>query len=185
MHLKDSELEEKTLKENVIFDGRIIQVREDDVILPNMQKAKREVAYHHGGVCVVPVTDGDEIIMVRQFRYPYKEIIYEIPAGKLEKGEDPYGAGMRELEEEAGVTADKLESLGKFYPTPGYCSEIIYMYLAENLSKSQQHLDEDEFLDVYRFKIKDAVRMIMDGEITDGKTQTAILKVAMKRGIRL
>ncbi len=176
-------LEEKTLKENVIFSGKIITVNCDEVLLPNGKTSKREVAYHHGGVCVVPLTKDGELLFVRQFRYPYREVVLELPAGKLEKGEDPYQAGLRELGEEAGVTTDEMVSLGKFYPTPGYCSEIIYLYLAENLTVTGQHLDEDEFLNVEKMPLKKALEMVMSGEIVDGKTQTAILKTAMLKGV--
>ena len=178
-------LEEKTLKENVMFEGRIFTVRKDDVELPNGHRSIREAAYHNGGVCVAPLTADDELIMVRQFRYPYKEVILELPAGKLEKGEDPYDAGMRELEEETGFVTDKMESLGKFYPTPGYCSEIIHLYYADNLEFRKQNLDEDEFLDVERIKLEEAVRMVMNGEIRDGKTQTIVLKLALIKGVKI
>ncbi|MBR2315273.1 MAG: NUDIX hydrolase [Clostridia bacterium] len=178
-------LKEKTLKENTIFEGRVIAVRKDEVELPNGHKSIREVVYHNGGVCVAPLTTDNELIMVRQFRYPYKEVILELPAGKLEKGEDPYDAGMRELEEETGFVTDKMESLGKFYPTPGYCSEIIHLYYADNLQYKKQNLDEDEFLDVERIKLEDAVRMVMNGEIKDGKTQTIVLKLALIKGVKI
>ena len=178
-------LEEKTIRENIIFEGKIFTVRKDDVELPDGNKAIREVAYHNGGVCVAPLTEDNELIMVRQFRYPYMEVISELPAGKLEKGEDPYDAGMRELEEETGYAAEKMESLGKFYPTPGYCSEVIHLYYADKLQYKQQKLDEDEFLDVERIKLEDAVRMVMNGEIRDGKTQTIILKLALIKGVKI
>lgn len=177
------ELEEKTLKENVIYSGKIITVNCDEALLPNGRTAKREVVYHHGGVCVVPLTKDGELLFVRQFRYPYREVVLELPAGKLEKGEDPYEAGLRELGEEAGVTTEKMQSLGRFYPTPGYCSEIIHIYLAEELIVTKQHLDEDEFLNVEKIPLKKAVEMVMNGEIVDGKTQTAILKTAMLKGV--
>ena len=178
-------LEEKTLSENVMFEGRIFTVRKDEVELPNGHKSVREVAYHNGGVCVAPFTADNELIMVRQFRYPYREVILELPAGKLEKDEDPYDAGMRELEEETGFVTDKMKSLGKFYPTPGYCSEIIHLYYADNLEFRKQRLDEDEFLNVERIKLEDAVRMVMNGEIKDGKTQTIVLKLALIKGVKI
>lgn len=176
-------LEEKTLKENVIFSGKIITVNCDEALLPNGKTSKREVVYHHGGVCVVPLTKEGELLFVKQFRYPYREVILELPAGKLEKNENPYEAGLRELGEEVGVTTDEMISLGKFYPTPGYCSEIIHIYLAENLTVTGQHLDDDEFLDVEKIPLEKALKMVMSGEIVDGKTQTAILKTAMLKGV--
>lgn len=176
-------LEEKTLKENVIFSGKIITVNCDEALLPNGKTSKREVVYHHGGVCVVPLTKNGELLFVKQFRYPYREVVLELPAGKLEKNENPYEAGLRELGEEVGVTTDEMISLGKFYPTPGYCSEIIHIYLAENLTVTGQHLDDDEFLDVEKIPLEKALKMVMSGEIVDGKTQTAILKTAMLKGV--
>lgn len=169
---------EKTLKTNMIFEGKIITVHVDDIELPDGSKAFREVVEHSGGVCVVPLTDEGEIMMVRQYRYPFKKQLLEIPAGKLEKGEDPLEAGKRELEEECGVIAEKVISLGTVYPTVAYCSEVIYMYAAAGLTKTQQHLDEGEFLGVEKVKFEDAVDMIMKGEICDAKTVAAILKTA-------
>lgn len=179
------ELYEKTLKENEIFGGRIITVNRDEIELPNGKKSIREVVYHHGGVCVAPLTDEGDLIFVRQFRYPYREVLLELPAGKLEKGEDPYEAGLRELGEEAGVTTKKMLSLGKFYPTPGYCSETIHLYFAENLIVTGQHLDEGEFLNVEKIPLKKALEMVMNGEIVDGKTQAAVMKIAFLKGVTL
>ena len=139
--------------------------------------AKRELVDHNGGVGIVAITDKDEILMVRQFRAPYKETIYEIPAGKLEKNEDPQKAGERELEEECGVTAENIFELGKIYPTPGYCSEIIHIYGATNLKESKQMLDECEFLDVYRIPLEKAFEKCMNGEFKDAKTIIGIMKI--------
>ena len=169
---------EKTLNVNNIFDGKIINVHVDDVELDNGEKSIREVVEHSGGVCVIPITDEDELLMVRQFRYPFSRELIEVPAGKLEKGEDPLAAGVRELEEECGVVADKIISLGEIYPTVAYCSEIIYMFAATGLHKTHQHLDEGEFLGVEKIKFQQALTMVMSGEIRDAKTVAAILKAA-------
>lgn len=169
-------LEETTVKETYAFNGRIINVRVDDILLPDGKPANREIVEHNGGVTVVAVTDDNEILMVRQFRYPYKKVILEIPAGKLEKGEDPRDAGIRELKEETGATAESFEFLGEIYPSPGYTEEIIHLYLAKNLSFSEQKLDEDEFLTVEKVPIEDAVKMVQKGEIPDAKTQIGILR---------
>lgn len=173
---------EKTLKVNTVFEGKIITVHVDDIELDDGSKAFREVVEHSGGVCVVPLTDEDEIIMVRQYRYPFKRELLEIPAGKLERGENPLEAAKRELEEECGIVAEKVISLDTIYPTVAYCSEIIYMYAAKNFTKTAQHLDEGEFLGVEKIKINDAVAMIMNGEICDAKTVAAILKTAKLLG---
>ena len=117
------------------------------------------------------------MFFVRQFRYPYKRVLLELPAGKLEKGEDPLDAGKRELQEECGVTADTIIPMGTVYPTVAYCSEIIYLYAAKGLKKTNQKLDEGEFLSVEKIKITDAVDMVMKGEISDSKTVALILKV--------
>lgn len=173
---------EKTLKCNTVFEGKIITVHVDDIELDDGSKAFREVVEHSGGVCVVPLTDEGEIIMVRQYRYPFKRELLEIPAGKLERGEDPLEAAKRELEEECGVVAEKVISLGEIYPTVAYCSEIIYMYAAKSFKKTAQHLDEGEFLGIEKVKLQDAVDMIMGGEIRDAKTVAAILKTARLLG---
>lgn len=169
-------LDETTVNQNYVFNGRIINVRVDDILLPNGKPANREIVEHNGGVTVVAVTDDNEILMVKQFRYPYKKVILEIPAGKLEVGEDPKEAAIRELKEETGATAESFELLGEIYPSPGYTEEVIHLYMAKSLSFSEQKLDEDEFLTVEKISLEDAVKMIQNGEIPDGKTQIGILR---------
>lgn len=169
---------EKTLSTKDIFKGKVFSVHVDDIELPDGSRSFREIVEHSGGVCVAAVTDEDELFFVRQFRYPYKKVLLELPAGKLEKGEDPLDAGKRELQEECGVVAEEFVSMGTVYPTVAYCSEIIYLYAAKNLSLTKQNLDEGEFLGVEKIKISDAVKMVMDGEISDSKTVALILKVA-------
>ena len=167
---------EKTLSSKEVFDGKIIRVCHDEVLLENGEKAMREVVHHNGGVCVLPLLDNGDVIFVKQFRYPYKEEVLELPAGKLNKGEDSLESGIRELKEETGATAQKFTDLGKLYPTPGYCGEIISMYLAEGLSFGDQNLDDDEFLDVVKISLDEAVKMVLENKIYDSKTQTALLK---------
>lgn len=174
-------LEEKTVNKNYVYNGKIINVRRDDAERPDGKPCIREVVEHPGGVCVAALTDKDELIFVRQFRYPYMEVIPELPAGKLEKGEDPFESGKRELEEEAGCVADDYRDMGKFYPSPGYCGEIIHLYAAKNLHYTKQNLDEGEFLDVEKIPLEKAVDMVLDNEIRDGKTQTLVLKVKALR----
>lgn len=173
---------EKTLSTEEIFNGRILKLHRDTVELENGQQASREVIEHSGGVCVLPITDKNEIIFVRQFRYPFKTVLLEIPAGKRENGEDPLQCGTRELKEEIGATAEKITPLGKLYPTVAYDTEIIYMYMAEGLTISEQHLDADEFVDIIRIPFDKAVEMVMNDEIPDSKTQLAILKAKILRG---
>lgn len=172
---------ERTTATKYEFKGRILNTRVDDVLLPDGSESKREIIEHSGGVGVIALTDDDRICLVRQYRHPYGEIIYEIPAGKLESGEDPLACGKRELSEEAGYTAENWQSLGVVYPTPAYCSEKIYVYLATNLTKGDSHLDQGEFVESVTLPLKEGVQMVMSGEIKDAKTQIAILKVlAMK-----
>ena len=185
--MKNNELYEK-LKETKtgreeIFTGHIVHLVRDSVRLPNGAPATREVCLHNGAVCVVPVTDEGEIIMERQFRYPFDEVIWEIPAGKLDSaGEDVLSAAKRELREETGYTAEKFTFLGDLYPSPAILSEKIAMYLATGLRKGEQELDEDEFLDVVKVPFAEVVDMILRGEIPDAKTQTAVLKAKILLG---
>ncbi|MBQ8504593.1 MAG: NUDIX hydrolase [Clostridia bacterium] len=171
-------MEEKTLSEKNIFEGKIIRVHVDDIELPDGSRSKREVVEHSGGVCVAALSENEELFFVRQYRYPFKRELLELPAGKLEKGENPMEAGIRELEEECGVNADKVISMGTVYPTVAYCSEIIYLFLATGLHLVNQHLDEGEFLSVEKIPLRDAVKMVMAGEISDSKTVALVLKVA-------
>ena len=178
------ELKEVQVGREEIFDGAIVHLVRDTVTIPNGAKATREVCLHHGAVCVVPLTDNGEIIMERQFRYPFDKVLWEIPAGKLDKDEfDHLEAAKRELREETGYTAEKFTCIGDIYPSPAILSESIRMYIAEELKKGEQDLDEDEFLYVEKVPFDEVVRMILEGEITDGKTQAAVLKTKLLRGL--
>ena len=172
-------LTEKTKSQEYMFKGRIINLRRDVAILPDGSEAGREVVEHNGGVCVLPLTENNEIIFVKQFRYPYMEELLEIPAGKRDgKDEDPLCCGIRELKEETGAESDNFVFLGELYPSPGYVNEVIYMYYADNLTYGECNPDEDEFLDLVKIPFDKAVEMVVSGEIKDAKTQAAILKVA-------
>lgn len=173
---------ETPLEQEYKYKGRIINLRVDKARLPNGAEAGREVVEHPGGVCVAALTEDNCLLFVRQFRYPYGEVLLELPAGKLDKGEDPLEAGKRELKEETGASARRYESLGRLYPSPGYCGEIIHLYFARDLSFGEMNPDEDEFLEVEKIPLEEAVRMVMDNEIPDAKTQTAVLKVYGKMG---
>ncbi len=169
-------LEETKLSSEEIFDGVAIHLYRDEILLPNGNKGVREVIRHPGAVCVLPITENGEIIFVNQFRYALNKVTLEVPAGKLEKGEDPMEAALRELSEETGITANKIEPLGALYTTPALIDEIIYMYIATDLKEGKQHLDEDEFVNTIRIPLEKAVKMVMNGEIKDSKTQLMILK---------
>ena len=176
-------LTEKTLDSKTIFEGKIIRFKKDTVQLENGVQASREVVMHPGGVCVIAMTEQQEVLMVRQFRYPYNKVLLEIPAGKLNYGEDPRTCGIRELEEETGAKAESFSYLGCMFPTPAYLDEVIHMYLAAGLSFGKQHLDEDEFLTVEKIPLTELVEQVMNDEIPDAKTQIALLKTARMLGI--
>ena len=170
-------LNEQPLSADYKYRGRIINLRVDTALLPNGSSATREVVEHPGGVCVAALTEDGCLLFVRQFRYPYQKVLLELPAGKLDPGEDPLEAGKRELREETGAEAARYESLGELYPSPGYCGEIIHLYAATGLTFGQMSPDEDEFLEVEKIPLEEAARMVLDNEIADAKTQAAVLKV--------
>jgi len=171
---------EKKISREDIFSGRVFNIHVDTIRLPNDAISTREVVEHHGGVSILALDDDDNIMMVRQFRYGADDIFLEIPAGKLEFGEDPAQCGIRELREETGMNAAEYKFLAKMYPTPAYCSECIHIYLARGLTPAAggQNLDDGEFLQVERVPFAEALRMCMNGEITDAKTLVAIFKYA-------
>lgn len=171
---------EETLSKEYIYKGKIINLRKDEARLPDGNCALSEVVEHPGGVCVAALTENNEVLFVRQFRYPYSEVVLEIPAGKRNSvTEDPLSCGKRELREETGATAETFRFLGELYPSPGYCGEIIYMYAAKGLSFGKTDMDDDEFLEPERIPLDKAIEMIMSGEIKDAKTQAAVLKLKM------
>jgi ADP-ribose pyrophosphatase len=170
------QFKEKTVKKNYIHKGKILNLRRDDIVLPNGNPAIREVIEHTGGSAVVCERDG-KILLVKQFRYPYGKEIWEIPAGKLNQGEDPEETAIRELEEEGGIVAKRVEKLFDIYPSPAYTDEIIRIYRAVEIEDGKIHLDEDEFL-TQRWVEKEKVKkMIENGEINDAKTVIALLAV--------
>ncbi len=172
------ELSEKSLSTTKVFDGRLLQVYADRVQLPDGSTSGREYIRHPGGVGIVALTDDGQVLLVRQFRYPYGEVVTEIPAGKRDPGEEPLTTARRELEEETGMQAACFKPLGAMYPSPGYTDEVDYLYLATGLRPTHAHPDEDEFLDVVSMPLEDALNGVLDGTIPDAKTQIALLKVA-------
>ena len=170
------DLFEKTLSVNDIFHGRIIYVHTDTVELPDGKTAARELIAHPGGVGVIAVDDDRQVFMVSQYRIAARSMMLEIPAGKLEYGENPLECGKRELIEETGYKAEEFTHLGAYYATPGYCEEVLNIYLARGLSVVGQNLDEGEFLNVKKYDLDELYRMVMDNEIHDAKTAIAILK---------
>ena len=168
---KQMDLTERTLRREDKFNGRILTVHVDTVTLPNGETALREVADHPGGVAVLALDGENNVLTVTQYRYPFGKPLLEIPAGKLDHpGEDPYAAGLRELEEETGAVPGIYEPLGRILPSPGCYGETLM---------SEQHLDEDEFLNVERVPFDEMVRRCLDGEIEDAKTVAAVLKAKL------
>lgn len=167
-------LKEQTLEEHVIYQGKIITVKNDKVLLPNNKESFREKICHPGGACVLAIKD-EKVLLIKQFRYAYDQVIYEIPAGKLEKGEDPLLAAKRELKEETGYIADQLKPLFTIYPTPGYTDEKLYLYLAKDLKEGECCPDEDEFVTRVWIDKKEAFKMAQEGTINDAKTLIALL----------
>lgn len=172
-------LEEKTLKSITCYHGIIVNTRLDQAELPDGSLALREVVEHPGGVAVLPLEADGTVWCVRQFRYPFSELLLEIPAGKLEKGEDPEPAARRELSEETGLEAGRLEYLGKQYASPGYCGEVLHVYLARGLHRGEAHLDDGEFLNVEKHTLDELVGLALTDRLPDVKTAVAVLKTRM------
>lgn len=177
--INEEKLIEKQKSSELIYDGKVLHLYKDDIILPDGSEGMREYCKHNGGVCVLPLTDEGEVICVRQYRYAHGKVTIEIPAGKLEAGErdDLRAAALRELREETGAECKELIYLGEMYPSPALLSEVIYMYFARGLSFGDQDLDEDEFLECERIPFDRMIEMIEKGEILDAKTQIAALRV--------
>ncbi len=172
-------LEEKTLSSQTLYEGKIVKLMLDEAELPNGNTAKREVVKHPGGVAIAALTSENELLFVRQYRYPFKEVVLELPAGKLEKGTTPLENGKRELLEETGAVGYNYISLGAQMVSPGFCTEVVHLYMCRVERFEKQQLDDDEFVNVERIPIDKAVEMVLNNQIFDGKTQTAVLKAAM------
>lgn len=172
------ELNEKTLTSRLVYDGGLLKVYYDTVELINGRTSWREVIRHPGAVVMVPVDDEGNVYLERQFRYPYDRVIIEVPAGKLEWGEDPDDACRRELKEEIGAEAARWDKAGEMLPTPGYCDELQHVYLARGLTFGDRHLDADEFLEVFKVPFREALDMAADGRIQDCKTIAALYRAA-------
>lgn len=167
---------EKKLDSSVEYQGKILSVRRDTVELVNGRQAEREVVDHRGAVAIVPVDEKGRVLLVRQYRYPVLSMMTEIPAGKLDPGEDPLDCAKRELSEETGAEAEEMIFMGAMYPTPGFCNELLHFYLARGLKFGQTHPDEDEFVEVQWLPLEEVYGMIMNNEIRDMKTVAGVLK---------
>ena len=178
------DLTERMESSQTIFEGHIVKLTVDQVRLPDGKEAQREVVFHPGGVAVLALDGEERVYLVRQYRYPIRQLLLELPAGKLDHGqEDPIEGARRELAEETGLEAEEWTYLGHILASPGFCTEDLHMYLARGLTRKEQHLDEDEFLDVVIIPFSELVGQVMDGTITDAKTVAAALKAKVLLGL--
>lgn len=175
--MKDSyKLVEAKISSKEIFNGRLLHMFFDEARLPDGNTSTREWIKHPGAAAVLPVYENGDVMLVKQFRYPVKQIFYEVPAGKIDSGEQPEITAGRELKEEAGLMCGKMEYLGHFYPGIGYSDEIIHLYIAWDIKQTEQGSDEDEFVINHRLPFKEAVKMAHHGEISDGKTMITLMR---------
>lgn len=170
------DLVERTVESQTIFQGKIVKVLLDQAELPNGKLASREVVLHPGGVAILPLDENGMVTLVQQYRYPFHQVLLELPAGKLDQGEDHKVAAVRELEEETGYQAKTLTYMGCILASPGFCNEKLHMYLAQGLTQRENHPDEDEFLNIVKLPFAKLVEQVMDGTIEDAKTVAATLK---------
>lgn len=169
---------ERTVEQRPVFQGRIFTAYNDRVEIPGGKLTTREYVSHHGGVCCAALNDRGELAFVRQYRYAYGQVVTELPAGKLEPGELPEETIRREIREEIGALCTDWQDMGKLYPTPGYCNEVIHLYACRIESIGEQSPDEDECLEVEYIPLEKAVEMVMAGQLPDSKTQVLVLKLA-------
>lgn len=180
MQTMDKLTEQKTDSKE-IFKGKVVHLFLDTVMLPDGRSATREVVRHPGAVAIIAVNNQGKLLLVRQYRYPLGKIIYEIPAGKLEPGENPYDSALRELEEETGYQCGKIEEIASFYSSPGFSDELLTIYYTDTLKPGKQHLDDDEFLDVSAVELDEARKMVKDHRIADAKSVYAVQHMLLVR----
>jgi ADP-ribose pyrophosphatase len=173
--MSDESLVEKQVSSESIYQGRVVKLSVDTVQLPNGETSKRELITHPGAVAIVPLDAAGNIIMVRQYRYAAKKVLLELPAGTLNPGENPDLCADRELQEETGLKAGKLEKLGGIYVAPGYSTEYIHLYLATDLQESRLDMDEDEFIEVETVPLSTTFELIREGVINDGKSISGLM----------
>ena len=168
-------MEEKTSSSEIVFQGKLLDVRRDIVILPNGANGIREWIKHPGAVCCIPILPNGKIALIRQYRYSVRKMMIELPAGKLDKNEAPEDCAIRELEEEIGYKANKITFLTNIHPAIGFANEKMWIYYAEDLEKTNQKLDSDEFIEIIPTKLEDALKMVWNGSITDVKTMIGLI----------
>lgn len=172
------DLYEKTLKEELVYQGDYLTIVNSTVELPNGKQAKRDMIKHPGAVAILAFIDDERILMVEQFRKPLEKVLLEIPAGKISAGEDPLQCAKRELEEETGYKSEAFEYLGKFAPAPGFCDEYIHIFKATELVSGKACCDDDEFINVKIYSIKEIKNMIKEGKIEDAKTMASLIYIS-------
>lgn len=173
------ELKETTVSQKTVYDGLVVKIRVDEVTLQDGSPARREVIEHPGAVAVFPMDDEGNVILVRQFRYAVGEPVLELPAGKLEPGEDPYDSALRELEEETGLQPKTVIPMGMCYSSPGILGERLYLYFAKDLVQADSHPDEGEFVEIVRMPYGELMDLARQGEIKDGKTLAGLFKASL------
>jgi len=165
----------KVIKKEKIFEGVVFDVEVDQILYDSGNESVREIIIHNGGAVVLPITNDGKLILVKQFRYPFQKFLIESPAGKLEKGEDPYECAARELTEETGYSSKSITKLGEIYTTPGFCDEILHLYLATNLTAGSHNREEGEYgMETFEYSLDEVDEMIKTGQIVDAKTITII-----------
>lgn len=170
---------EKTIDEDIIYDGKIVKLTLQNVLLPDGRKAKREIVRHCGGVAIIAFKNKDTVLLVEQYRKPIDKMLLEIPAGKIENGEDIEACGIRELEEETGYKSKKITYVGKIVTSPGFADEYIYIYRADELFKGRDDIgDADEFINIHEVPISEIKKMIKNGDIIDAKTICAFMQIS-------
>lgn len=173
-------MREKKISSKEVFKGQVLDVFDDEIELPDGRHSHREVIRHCQAAAILAFNDKGEVLLEDQFRYPYDSILTEIPAGKADPNEDPITTARRELEEETGYQAKQMEELGLFYPSVGYTDEVIHLFVASDLVKTHQHLDEGEYLSYYFLPLKEVLKKAKNGEINDGKTIAALFYYLLK-----
>jgi ADP-ribose pyrophosphatase len=172
--------QEITLHSRRIYEGKIINLRVDTVELPSGKETKREIVEHAGCTAIVAIDSGKEVLLVRQYRKPVEKMLLEIPAGGIDPGEEPIECARRELEEETGFSAERWEHLATFYTSPGFCTELMYLYLATELKPSKRDADDDEHIEVVRVPLKKTLELIASGEVCDAKSIAGLLMALRK-----
>ena len=173
----------EVIKSEMAYKGKFLSVKKDEITLPDGNTAFREVVERGAATAILPVDNMGNIILVRQYRHPFGKMILEVPAGIMEEKEQAYDCAKRELEEETGYKAKELQFVCEMYPTPGFCMEVLYLYIAENLEKGHQNFDEDEFIEVEKYTLQQALDMVRDGKIKDAKTILLLFAYQAKKAI--